>query len=213
MEGSTFVSDAELNRYLDEALTEFWDFVVAEQGMEFWLKNSTIASVAGTRVYALPSDYYLLLGVEVETGDPNDPVLLDPYMFKERYLGRSGAVHPGQEGWAGDAMYRVYSEVNATTGVLTHNIRFSVLPDGATTIRIWYIPHAPFLDGDADVLDGMNGWEECVVISAAIRCLEKEESDTSALFLRLELLKQRIKSIASFRDMGHPMRVWDSGTG
>ena len=60
-----------------------------------------------------------------------------------------------------------------------------------------------------NVLDGVNGWEEQVVLGVAIRILTKEESDSSALERRKAAIKHRMESEASNRDMGMPAHVVD----
>ncbi len=57
---------------------------------------------------------------------------------------------------------------------------------------------------DTDILDGVSGWTEYVIVDAAIKALEKEESDTSALQIRKQMLKQRIEESAMNRDAGQP---------
>lgn len=58
-----------------------------------------------------------------------------------------------------------------------------------------------------NVLDGVNGWEEYVIIATAIRILQKEESDTSLLERRLGAMKARIEGEAMNRDFGMPAHV------
>jgi hypothetical protein len=96
-----------------------------------------------------------------------------------------------------------------STGAYTNQIRFTPAPDGSTDIRIWYIPRSPELTADSDKLQGFNGWEEYVVIDAAMKMLEKEESNTEALVLRKNRIIQRIYSMAQARDYNFPEQVVD----
>lgn len=57
--------------------------------------------------------------------------------------------------------------------------------------------------------DGVNGWEEYIVVDAAMKCLQKEESDVSVLMAEKSALKQRIEAMASNRDAGKPERITD----
>ena len=213
MENSSFVTDTEIDRYLNESLSDLVDLLLAEMGHEYFLTSQNIPSVADQREYDLASDFYLLLGVEVETAANEDPFILKPYMFNERYEGDS-RFPPLIGGWAENAKYRVFSTINATTGAQTHKIRFNVKPQAGHTIRIWYIPHAPILDADTDVWDGHNGWEEYAIIDAALKCLEKEQNpDTVALQLRLQRMVNRIKALAHSRDLAFPQRVQDVDAG
>lgn len=61
-------------------------------------------------------------------------------------------------------------------------------------------------------MNGVNGWEEYIVIDAAIKCLIKEESDISALELQKAQMLKRIEAMASNRDSGRPDRIADVNT-
>ncbi len=212
MENSSFVGTAlggEVDRYLNEGISELYDLIVESAGQEWFLLSSTLNIVSGTQTYALPSDMYILKGMDLDTTAGGTPVPLRPYMFDERHLNNI-AGWGTTRGWAYDLVrYRTYGEVNATTGAYTPRVRFTPEPTGSHTVTVWYIPHAPVLDADTDVWDGFNGWEEYPVIYAGIRMLEKEESDATHLHVRLERLKQRIQSLAGARDQGYPERVQD----
>lgn len=67
------------------------------------------------------------------------------------------------------------------------------------------------LSGGIVQVDGQtfNGWEEYIVIDAAMKCLVKEESDVSVLFGQKQALLDRIEKMASNRDAGEPEKVTD----
>lgn len=73
------------------------------------------------------------------------------------------------------------------------------LPSG--TVRLRYVPLPTKFTLDAQTVDGIAGWEEYIVISGAIQCLIKEETDTTALERRLARLERRIEDTAQNRDM------------
>jgi hypothetical protein len=52
-----------------------------------------------------------------------------------------------------------------------------------------------------------NGWEEYAVITAAIKCLQKEESDTMPLMQEKAIQLKRIEDVAQNRDVGDPGRI------
>lgn len=58
-------------------------------------------------------------------------------------------------------------------------------------------------------MDWINGWEEYIVVDAAIKALGKEESDVTVLGARKAALLQRIQSIAENRDQGAPGKTVD----
>lgn len=63
---------------------------------------------------------------------------------------------------------------------------------------------------DATTFDGISGWEEYVVLDAAIKGVVKEESDPSALMAEKEAMRQRIMATAMGRDASLPSRVSDT---
>ena len=114
-----------------------------------------------------------------------------------------------------DAIQRnqyVYPQINSSIlGVfnmayrLTGNqIWFIPAPAGSQYIRLWYIPRVPTLLQDTDILDGISGWTEYVITDAAIKALQKEESDVTVLAAQKMMLKQRIEETAINRDVGQP---------
>ncbi len=61
-----------------------------------------------------------------------------------------------------------------------------------------------------DQIDGVNGWEEYIVVDAAIKALQKEESDVSVLMAQKAALTRRIEGAAANRDAGSPLSVTDA---
>jgi hypothetical protein len=60
-----------------------------------------------------------------------------------------------------------------------------------------------------NVLDGVSGWEEYVVVDVAIKALAKEESDVSVLMAQKEALRARIVQVSAQRDVSAPATVTD----
>lgn len=90
----------------------------------------------------------------------------------------------------------------------TEHGKYSFLPlSGGRSITLYYVPACPRLVSSGDTFDGVNGWEELIVVDAAMKCLEKEESDVSALMARKAMLTERIQAMAPERDAGMPERV------
>ena len=82
-------------------------------------------------------------------------------------------------------------------------------PASGQHIQVWYVPRLSTLDSDAAVADGISGWTEYIICDAAIKCMQKEESDVSALMMQKQALVQRIESAAENRDAANPATVSD----
>ena len=61
-------------------------------------------------------------------------------------------------------------------------------------------------------LDFYAGWDEYVILCAAMDCLIKEESDITAIMVSKDQVRQRILAVAEMRDMGEPVGVTDVST-
>ena len=59
------------------------------------------------------------------------------------------------------------------------------------------------------LVDGVNGWEEYITIDAAIKAMQKEESDCSILGAQKAAIIRRIEAEAENRDAGSPPVVAD----
>lgn len=79
----------------------------------------------------------------------------------------------------------------------------------ASSITLHYIPVMPKLERNTDVFDGVNGWEEYIIVDAAIKAMSKEESDVSELLLAKKDLKERLQAMVPSRDSNRPERVTD----
>jgi hypothetical protein len=63
---------------------------------------------------------------------------------------------------------------------------------------------------DSTMIDGISGWEEYVIIDAAIKANIKNEEDTAPLERQKTLMKMRIESMAEGRDAGQAQHVSDA---
>src|ERR1044072_4277179 len=83
MANSQFVSDSELNSFINSSANELWDLLVSTVG-DYGLTSSTISVVANTDTYSLPSNFYKLRGVDLVLDAAGNAVTLKPFNFAER---------------------------------------------------------------------------------------------------------------------------------
>jgi hypothetical protein len=78
-------------------------------------------------------------------------------------------------------------------------------------VQLNYVPVATVLVGDADTFDGVSGWEEYVVLDAAIKSLIKDDGfeKVGVLEGRKAAIAQRIAGLALERDSGQGGHVSD----
>lgn len=302
MVNSQFVSESELNSYINASYFELYDLLVQKYGNDYYMTQYSFQLQGNVSRYDLPEDFFKLLGVDLEiSSGPDGYVSLRPFTLAERNR---------------------YSTANVQTWIGVTNLRYRISgnklwftpsPQTGQTIRIWYVPrlkelidvstvtvsspvagdtlligstsfqagvdftiggsdaatainlanaiNASSLDvtttvsgnavsitttptallslsslnnttagaalrlacsaaqvsaEDNSVADGVSGWMEYVVTDAAIKMLQKEESDTSVLQFQKQALIKRIEAAAENRDAGSPATIadvqWTNGT-
>lgn len=160
--------------------------------------NTGVLFTVGTIVPA----FYKLMLVEValNPGDPNSYVTLKKYQRIQQNL------------WNYPNVYTFYGITNLryrTTGSFLQVVPISA---AGQTIRIHYSPRPRDLIQDIDTMEGISGWEEYIIVDAAIKAMAKEESDPSELVREKLALLARIEAAAENRDVGEPECVSDSRT-
>jgi hypothetical protein len=194
MENTQFVTDAEVITYLDQAYRKFYNLIVTD--FENWFVSETsFATVDGTDEYNLPTDFYKLLGVDLVDASGR-AFTLRPFELSER----NRIVHT----WIGKPVRYILKGTN---------IKLVPVPSGgAQTIKILYVPSPTAITSSAQTLEVFNGFDEYICLDAAIRMLMKEESDTALLERERAYMEQQINDLMRGRDGGFPKRVTDLAT-
>jgi hypothetical protein len=186
MTGSDFVVDARLLDYINSVASELYDLLV-NTNEDWFLDTHTVTLVSGTDAYELPSNYYKLIKAFWVSGGRRHNI--KQFMLSE--LGGSSQ-NPLQGG----------------------------------AVELWYVPQMLLFSADDDTIgsvyagDGtideptpipplVRGWEDYVALGAAIKLLNREESDSSALLREQTGIGKRIIALAEPRDTGEPQRIQD----
>jgi len=209
MENNNFVEDSELVSYINAGISELHDILVQEYGEDYYVSSKDFNTTASKDTYAINdststeniniSDFYKLRGIDAKING-SDWFTIAPFNFNERNLFQN---------WGS---WSLLGLSNVRYRMVGGNIIFSPQPDGVTPVKIWYIPQAAQFTSSTDSStkwDDLNGYAEYVVTFAAIRMLQKEESDVSVLMAQKQELKQRITNAAANRDADNPLTVTD----
>lgn len=213
---SNFVTLPEWNFFINQAAFELYDllttlfedyfvtqpayFTTDGSTYQFPLPNGILpfTNQAGQSYIAAP--FYKLMGVDLGLNNaPNGFVTVKKFNFIDRNM----YVFP-------NTASTIYGVFNLQYRLVGNTIEFIPIPSASQPIRIWYIPRMPQLLQDTDVLDGVSGWTQYVIIRAAKYALDKEESDTTKLDEELLYLKGRIEESAMNRDAGQPDTISDT---
>jgi hypothetical protein len=180
--GSAFVTDAELTGLINTAYKELYGLLV--RASLHHAEETEVITATGADSYELPEDFLGLIGVYRTVGEEKVPLERFPTKFR-----------PGTR--TGDAcMYRI----SASELILYPK------PDSGDYDLV-YIPVPGDMASDGDTMDGMLGWEEFVVLDAAISVLEKEESDTTKLEFKRQRILARIADEAQIAEFTETPRI------
>ena len=188
---SGFIKDSELNTWINSSITELHDLLITSYGADYYLNSFDINLVNGTDKYALPSDFYKLKGVDLKLSHSNArPFSLRPFNFNERnnYSQYSNTVYENYKyNVLGNQIALIPKESISSTDIIT----------------LWYHPISIQLNSDTDSFDGINGYEEYVVLDCCIKSSVKEESDPAAFYQEKQDMKMRIVESADNRSFGN----------
>jgi hypothetical protein len=214
--GSNFVTVPEWNVYINQSYFELYDLLVTVYEDYFMAPVFTMTTNGTSQFYPLPDGltvmdaqtsliakpFYKLLGVDLGLDNAQNAWVT---LKKFDFIARNRFVYPN----ISSTFLGVF---NLQYRIMGNQIEFIPTPSSAQTIRIWYVPRLTQLLADTDIMDGVSGWTEYVVVDAAIKALNKEESDTTALQMRKAALLDRIQSTAMNRDQGAPDTISDTRT-
>ena len=196
LENSEFVTPEEVLEYLNQERAELDSRLRRNEGQVHRSTTTTIAVVAGTVSYALPADFWELLGI---TGLIDGwQGALEPFMETERAsLMNSILIIPAEIG----PRYRIsgaFIDFLPSTKSFTATMRYVA---GSTRLRLGMTP--------PDTIDGYNGYEVAMIFGACATALAKEESDPSFYLSEKARIYRLIDANAAQRDASRPERVTD----
>lgn len=196
------ITDEELVRFINQGAGKLYRQLCAKWQNDFVTSAQLTASVDHV---ALPTDFHVLLRAECLVGG----AWLTMHSF----------------GWEDAGTPAPYSFVNTYNTAQSYQRRGTDLylrpsPAPYPTVRIFYIPNTwaktaggvakAKLEDPTDTIEGVIGFEELIVIEAAIKCLQKEESSVTDLVRERERLYQLVESEADNRDVGAPRVAQDT---
>ena len=227
---SQFVTTAEWNSYINQALYELYDLLITVyedyyiaapiqfvcDGVTYLYPlpngSNTFLNANNTAQTVTPPAFYKLIGVDLALNNATNAYVT---INKFNFIDRNRFVYP-------NTASTIYGVFNLQYRVMGSNLEFIPTPSAGQAIRLWYIPRMNQLLQDTDTtVQGISGWIEYVIVRAAKYALDKEESPTDVLTQEIAFLKGRIEETASNRDAGQSDTIsatrnsnsWGSGSG
>jgi hypothetical protein len=211
--GSKLAPTAEVNDEINEGIASLYGKICQLQDQPYYLQQVTFNTVSGKDTYFIGAgqdvpitDFYKGKGVDIFYGQQ---IVRTAYPFtwneRNRYKYTSGWVYTQP------VAYLFTGKNNLQSSAGNDSLKFIPLPSGSFAITLWYYPTAPTLVVDTDNFDGINGYEECVVLSTAIKLLQKQEQFEHAASLQgsLAMEEQRMADEIGSHDAENPPRVQD----
>jgi hypothetical protein len=189
-------ADSELNYFVNKSIEELYDELVS-RFEDYYVDSFQFTIGSGDDGYTVPANVvYKLRGLDFQIG--GDWVTIHRYTFEERNRGNR-QINRAMLGLT-NIKYRWVGN------------RIKIIPadQAPGTYQMWYIPRTIDLSNDTDTLQAdLEQWIDYVIVDAAIKCMQKEESDVSVLMAQKMALLQRIDSMAANRDAGSAEVVTD----
>jgi hypothetical protein len=213
---SNFVTMPEWNSYINQSYFELYDILVQAYGNEYYVAPITVFTTTGASSYTLPDG--LTVFQDADGADFTPP----PFY---KLLGVDLGLNPGANAWITLKRYEfisrnrfVYPQITTSLlgvaglryRIIGNRLHFIPTPQGNQQVRLWYVPRMTELLQDADTCDAVSGWTEYLIVDAAIKALQKEESDVSVLMAQKQALIDRIQAAAENRDAGEPATISDT---
>lgn len=209
--GSNFITTAEWNGWINTYCQQLWEKLVEAYGSDYEVQLPfTITTDGLNDHFALPTDFFKLLGVDLQ---------ISP-----------GAAANANQGWVSVWRFNFadrnrytlpniqtfYGRTNMKYRLSGGNIFFIPFPSSNQSLRLWYAPKMTALVNDTDTFDDVNGWAEWATLMAAKKALTKEESDTSGIDSLLAIQEERLTHVIENRDAGQPattVDIWSANGG
>lgn len=206
MVSSTFITDTadSLDSWINEGAQKLHDMLVQAYGNDYVEKAAALTTVAGTSDYALPTDFYKLLGVglpfggQMRTLKPFEQAERNAYKNQPTSLSRFNIPRYRLAG----AYVRLYPAPNAAmTGEIIYAPLLQVTLANATISNL--------LVSGTDSVNFPNGWERFVIMWAARVAKAKQEDDVSQLNRDIAKEEADLTSIIESRNAAQPHSAVD----
>lgn len=191
-----FVTDTDVTNWLNEGIQLLHERMAMAFAENYVLSTTTITLIPGQEIYALPTDFFKLYGIDYQIGQYTYSLL--PYMFPERNMYKAA----NQQSLALGGVPPRYNIRNTSISILP-------IPIVGTTITVHYAPQATALVAPSDSYTVPDGWERYVILYAAKQMLMKEESSVVDISREIAAQDQQLDEIIANRDSGAPKQVVD----
>lgn len=210
MLGSNFITVPTWNTYINQSYFELYD-LLTDTFEDYFLVPQPLLLISDGALNSFPLPngtnyitnnvaapmFFKIRGIDCNlSGQANGAITIRKFQFINRNKYTWANLATGYP-WLDQLQYRVMDD----------RIYFIPNPPGNQNLYIWYIPRQSQLLQETDVMDGISGWTEYVIIDAAIKAMRKQNLDISILAAEKMAMIKRIEDTAANRDVGEPDRI------
>lgn len=171
--------NATLIKHVETAYGKYYQ-LLADADPAYYQQDTTFLTVAGTKLYAVPGNWFGTMHVARQSG--NQWIRLDRIAADEVFDYPINGL---------PCHYQI------ETGLLA----LYATPDSVYTIRHVYLPTWTAITSDSQTIDGLMGNEELIELDVAIRLKGKEESEKSDLVAERKDAIERLAKLAFQRNI------------
>jgi len=174
----TDIRDSQLTDWINSSVSELRDIICAIDP-SYFVEYDDVAVSSGTREYALPADFFKVVGV-----DAYDAALADGYYALNHF------------NW--EERYDVFTSEKATTRyhVRGDNLYLHPTPTWSGVVRVEYIPVYTNVVNPTDTVSLYNNWQEHVVLNACVKACAATGKDPQVYMAQMQKCEERIKAFA-----------------
>lgn len=187
-------SPATLLGYVSDSRAELHDMLADVDPSRF--ETTQAIATVGAASFNLPADYRSTIGVDYQD---TSGIWRELEWIDERERNRFQSL--------GNAL-----QTAEAFRLIQSTLVLYPTPPSGQTYRHLYVPIPAKLVADTDVIEGVSGWDEYIVVDAIIKCVLSEADPDMAppWMARKAELKQRIEELRSARVMTQARRVFDA---
>jgi hypothetical protein len=190
---TSFVSDSSLDTEVNQSRLELYDKLISAGANDYFYETQLVNVVADTNSYALSTNFYKALSVEVKNSE-GQYLPLFPYSWEEYGSNESTSCRT-ETGYRFKGNYIYFAPTPSWTETNGIAIRYAPVPDA--------------LVNPTDTVDGVNGWEDYIVYDVIIKFCAKDERDARDFKELFGKIDARIEKMKKNRDRKNSSYIRD----
>ena len=196
-----FVTDAMLYQFISDSYAVLYNKLLRADPERYMREQTPTLDSAGE--FEVPADYYGTIALDWSESANSGIYTTVPRLFG---IEANAFDHDNSSSGVPTGWHPRYNNTDPTTTI----IRVLPLPDSRYVLRHKYTVAPAEIATSTDVVDGIAGWEEFIVLEAAITCRVREESATGPLERRLARYQDELDTIIEARNVSEAGRVIDT---